>query len=248
MKIDLDVRDGEANAFVRGVHSDQLPFATSLAVNRVALAFQSEERGHMADIFTVRRRAFMKGAVRIRRGDFATKQLPRATVRLDAAPSGPSRTDDIFAKFESETTKTPFGGGRSIAVPTSKVPRTGTGIIPKRFRPRALLGDAQQHGVGPVLKTRGNVFRGKQGAFLIRRPGGRGTIFRRVGADVFALYQLVPRVRINPELKFVDTARRVVMTRWATEFTRAFDQAMASATPGRIGPTGGIFAFARRAV
>ncbi len=247
MKIDLDIRDGEAKAFVRGVFSDQLPFATMVAVNNVALAFQSEERGYMAEIFTVRRRAFMRGAVRIRRGDFATKQLPQATVRLDAAPSGPSRSDDIFAKFETETTKTPFRGGRSIAVPTSETPRTGTGLIQKRFRPRNLLANARQHGVGPVLKTRGDVFRGKHGTFLIRRPGGRGTIFRRVGADVFAIYQLVPRVEIDPNLRFVETARRVVMTRWASEFTRAFDRAIATATPGKIGPSGGIFALARRA-
>lgn len=246
MKIELDIRDGEANAFIRGVESDQLPFATANAVNRVTLGFQSEERAHMRDIFTVRRSGFMRGAVRIRRGDFATKQLPQATVRLDAAPSGPSKSDDIFAKFETERTKSPLRG-RSIAVPTSEVPRTGTGIIPKKFRPRALLGGGQQHGVGKVFKSRGDVFRGKHSTFMIRQPGGRGTIFRRVGGDVFALYQLVPRVKINPELKFVATARRVVMTRWATEFTRAFDQAIATSIPGKIGPKAGIFAFARRA-
>ncbi len=243
MKIELDIRDGEANAFVRGVMSDQLPFATANAVNRVTLAFQSEERDRLDEIFNLRRRQFARGAIRIRRGDFATKQLPQATVRVQAAGG----RSDIFAKFEADTTKTPFRG-RSIAVPTSEVPRTGTGIIPKRFRPRALLGAGQQHGVGKVFKSRGNVYRGNQGAFMIRRPGGRGTIFRRVGRDVFAMYQLVPRVRIDPELKFVETARRVVRSRWEAEFTRAFDQAMATATPGKIGPSGGILAFARRAI
>ncbi len=208
MRIEVDIRDSEVGVFLRTVESDQLPFATSLAINWTALEFQKRERSRLHDIFTIRRRSFAERSIKIRRGDFTTKTKPEATVRVDS-PRGRSH---IFTKFETDTSKRPFRG-RSIAVPTENVPRTGTGIIPKRWRPRSLLEKARQRR------------RGRR-AFLIRRPGGRGTIFQRINGDIFALYQLVPRVSIDPELKFEVTARSTVRDVWAANFTRAFDRAI----------------------
>lgn len=226
----VDLRASEVDAFMRTLASDQLPFATSLALNWTGRDFQGDERKHMAGAFTIRRKQFAERSVKIRPDERATKQSPEVTVRIDS-PGGRS---DIFAKFEDQTEKSPFRG-RSIAVPTEHVPRTGTGVIRKGWRPSDLMGQAQQHGVGRVFKRRGDVYRGKEGTFLVRRPGGRGTILQRVGDDVQyhanlptgvrALYQLVPRVRIQPVLEFEGTARDTVERVWARNFTRAFDRA-----------------------
>ena len=83
------------------------------------------------------------------------------------------------------------------------------------------------------------MYRGKRRTFLIRRPGGRGMIIHRfgpAGGDTEVWYQLVPRVRIRPELEFVETARRTVKARWAGEFARAWHETVMSAGPGRVGP------------
>ncbi len=231
MNFDVDIRTGEATAFVRAVFSDQLPFATSLALNRVGLAFQGVERDRLDEIFTIRRKPFAKGSIRIRREDFANKRDrdPQVTVRVESAGG----RSDIFAKFETEDTKEPLRG-RSIAVPTANVRRTAGGIIPKRFRPKTLLEGAVKQG---------NIIRGQQQTWLVRRPGGRGTLFQRLEGRVFALYQFVPRVKLPPDLEFVSTATRVVRERWPGEFTRAFDQAILSAGPGRVGPRSRTFSF-----
>ena len=245
MRLDVDIDTSLSEAFVRAVHSDQLPFATSVSVNRTAICFQGEERAHLHEIFKLRRVQFAERAIRIKRGDFATKRKPEAKVRVEAA-GGKS---DIFAKFETETEKLPFRG-RSVAVPTSNVPLTAGGIIPKRFRPSQLFKGATQHGHGKVFRTKGNVLRGKQNTFLIRRPGGKGTIFQRQTTTatsgrsggsiretgIVALYQLVPRVQIKPELEFIETARKVVRDRWPAEFARAWHETVLSASPGRAGP------------
>lgn len=243
MRIEVDIDTAPAEAFVRAVMSDQLPFAMQRSVNRTALLFQRDERERLHQIFNLRRVPFAERAIKIKRGDFATKMKPEAKVRVEAAGG----RSDIFAKFETDTVKLPFRG-KSIAVPTSNVPLTAGGIVPKRFRPSKLFESATQHGQGKVFRSKGNVYRGKRNTFLVRRPGGRGMIIHRFGpapSDTEVWYQFVPRVRIRPELEFVETARKTVKRHWEAEFTRAWTEAVLSAGPGRIGPRGGIFSFVR---
>lgn len=218
MKVEVTANFDEVGRVVQHIFSDQLPFATSLAVNWTALDFQREQRERMHDVFTIRRKRFAERSVKIK--PFATKEEPQARVSIDS-PGGRS---DIFAKFETDTSKGPFRGN-SIAVPTEHVKRTQAGVIRKNWRPRQLLEGATQHGAGRVFRSKGNVFRGKR-AFLIRKPGGRGTIFMREGGEIKPLYQLVPRVRIDPDLEFVGTAEKTVDKRWQANFTRAFDRAI----------------------
>lgn len=227
MSFEVDVRNWDgANRFVKTVFRDQIPFATSVAINRTALAFQEDQRQRMADIFTIRRKRFMERSVKIK--PFARKHSLEAKIQIDAPPAGPKK-DDIFAKFETDSHKTPFRG-RSVAVPTEHVSRTPTGVIRKGWRPKELLEGGTQHGEGRVFKKRGNVFRGNKRTFLVRRPGGRGTIFQRKrGGDVVPLYQLVPRVSLPPDLEFVETATKTVAREWDDQFARAFDFAIRTA-------------------
>ena len=219
MRIELDVRDGEVTAFTRSVFARQMPFATARAINWTAKDFQGRQVGHMTETFTVRRPQFVKYSVKIR--PFATKEKQEATVRIDS-PGGRS---DIFAKFEADRIKSPFGVGRSIAVPTEHVPRTGAGVIQRPWRPRTLLA-----GNGSSTTVRGRSVRGRRGTFLVRKPSGRGTLFQRTDKDtVVPLYQLVPQVGIEPDLRFVDNAEREINARWASHFTRSFEQAVRTA-------------------
>lgn len=238
MEFDVHVDDGDVSRAMRDIHANQLPFAEARAVLWTANDFQRGQYRRMADVFTLRRPDFARRSVKMRREDRPTKQRPEATVRIES-PGGRS---DIFAKFEADRIKGPFRG-RSIAVPTDNVPRSQSGVIPKFWRPSALLEDAQQVGRGPVIGTRGNVYRGKvrkrkgvrRAAFLIRKPGGRGTIFERDADELIPLYQLVPRVSIDPVLGFERTARRVVAERWGDNFTRSFNAAVASRAPRTTG-------------
>lgn len=224
MDLRVDFPAHEIDEYTKYVFVDQLPFVEMLAVRRTGLDFQEAQRARLEDIFTLRRERWAKRSMKVT--DWPNKQKPEMRVAVES-PGGRS---DVLGKFETETTKSPVRG-RSIAVPTEHVPRTGAGVIRKGWRPRELLGgDAgRQHGRGRVIGTRGDVFRGAKRTFLIRRPGGRGTIFRRHGGEVVPLYQLVPRVSITPELEFIDTAERVVGEKWAPNFVEAFDRAIRTA-------------------
>lgn len=224
MQIDLDVRD-RATPFVSAFFARHMPFVTATALNETAKDFQAVQRTRMHQIFTLRRPQFAERAIKI--SPFATRKRQEVRISVDPTPAGPEN-DDIFTKFEIDRTKRPFRG-RSIAVPTSHVPRTAAGIIRRGWQPNDLFKEAKQHGVGRVFKRKGNVYRGGRRTFLIRRPGGRGTIFLRDDEGLVPLYQLVPLVRIRPELEFVRHGKAAVATQWAPNFTAAFDRAMRTA-------------------
>jgi hypothetical protein len=225
MNITVEFPEREINRFVGVVFDRQVPFATTLALNRTGIDFQKKQREHLRSVFEIRRKQFADRSIKIK--PFATKLRPEVRISVDS-PAGRS---DIFGKFEDQTRKSPFRG-RSVAVPTQHVPRTPAGIIRKGWRPSQLLGGAgtsTQHGRGRVIGTRGDVFTGARRTFLIRRPGGRGTIFQRTPDGVRALYQLVPSVGIEPELQFVRNASRTVDDRWRANFLDAFDRAIRTA-------------------
>lgn len=226
MRVELDFPSDEIDRFVEYVFADQLPFVQSVALNDTAKDFQAAERERMGDIFTLRRKRFAEWSVKIK--PWAKKYRREVRISIDS-PGGRS---DIFTKFESDTIKAPFDGG-SIAVPTEEVPRTGTGVIKAAWRPRRLFGSGS--GSRTSVRSRGNVIRGARSTYLVRSSSGRGTIFRYVpgrrGRDGpgIPLYFLVPRVTIDPNLEFVDTAQKTINERWVPNFTRAFDFALRTA-------------------
>ena len=222
MNVSVEFPAEEVSRYAAKVFDDQMPFATARALNGVALKFQGNQRERQYQVFTIRRKQFADRSVKIK--PFATKIRQEVRVAVDS-PGGRS---DIFGKFEDQTSKTPFRG-KSIAVPTTNVPRTAAGVIRKGWRPKDLLDGAAQHGVGRVFQSKGNVYRGKKKTFLVRKPGGKGTIFERDGAELLPLYQLVPRVRISPDLQFVDTANKTVNAEWVNQFGIAFDRATKTA-------------------
>lgn len=220
--ITLDVDTTQVSRFLRDVFEDQMPFATAKAINGVALNAQKVQRRHQRDIFEVRNTRFMDRAVRIRRGEFATKRNPRAIIRIDP----PGDRDDILTKFETERRKTPFSGSR-LAVPVN-AKRTKTGRISKRtrFNPDEFT----LHGEGPRAKVLRNA---KRRQFAVLYPGGAGFVFQRKGRRGATTLELLhvfrPEVPITPNLNFVRNVEVTVSGTWADEFGAAFDLAVSTA-------------------
>jgi len=212
--MELDTR--QASAFVRAVWADQLPFATSKAINDSAKGGQVVQRAHQRAIFEVRRPDFVDKAVKISK--FANKKQDVPEARMRVEPPGGRKRADVIDKFETDRTKR-ARFSKSLAVPTRHVPRTAGGIIRKGWRPKDV--------VGKEFRLRGLAFRG----VVVRGPDGRGTIFaaEEGGRQIAALYQLVPEVSIEPELHFVDNIRRHVLDNWDANFNRAFTAAMQTA-------------------
>src|SRR5690606_21849287 len=99
----------------------QIPFATSLALNETAKRAQGEQRKGMARHFTLRRKQWADRSVKIQ--PFSNKRTLAVTLKIDP-PGGKA---DIFSKFEDGGTKTPKDGKR-LAVP-DEVRRSKVGVV-----------------------------------------------------------------------------------------------------------------------
>ena len=223
-EISVSVNTSEVSRFMRTVFRDQVPFATSLAINQTTKGIQAEQRKGMRERFTIRRAYVLQG-VKVRQ--FSTKRNLEAIVEI-------SPTRKFLFKFEEGGTVRPRG--TSFAVPGG-VRRTKTGVVTRAQRPKAL--GLTLHGKGPLAE----VFRGKRRTFLIRRPDGTGAIFQRLGrrggkraprgkrreGRLRLLFSFTPKAEIEPTLDFVLTARTVMRENFARNFEAAFDRAVRSA-------------------
>lgn len=214
---------------------DQIPFATSLALNRVANAAQQAERAGISERFTIRRPWVLQG-VKIESRDRATKRNLEVTIGIDAQRS-------FLSKFETGGLKVPIGDSKSIAVPELGVRPDIATIVPKSKRPRAFNFVRRP----PRRPSDFQVFEGSQRTFFIQRSDGSGLIFQRTGKgsagrdrnagagagghddNLKLLYVTTPRVRIPAELEFATTIERVVREQFAQIFAQAFEEAKASA-------------------
>lgn len=214
MEIQITTNAAEVSEFARRVFHDQIPFATSLAINTTAKEFQREQREGLKDRFTIRRRWVLTG-IKINRGDFATKRKLVARIHVD-----PAR--DFLTKFEEGGIKRPTG--TRLAIPHA-VRRTATGVVSRSFRPRALR----------FREVGGGMAKGEKRTFLVRAPGGRGAILQRFGrrgrggGSTRVLYTFAPAARIDPILEFEETGARVVRDRFEPNFEAAFDRAVRTA-------------------
>lgn len=239
--IEIVVDTKEFTRAMTELERNQLPFATSKAINGTLLAFQKAEQGELRDQFLLRRTRWVLQGVKINREDFARKDKLEGRVHLD-------RQRDFLEKFERGGIKRPRSG-RSLAIPKEirKNPRT---IISAERRPKAFHFPLQPQRSGPLaqvfLLTREKriIRRGKvvgldpragavQRLFMIRRHDGTGGIYERLGrgrgSRTKLLYLFTPRARIEPQLNWHFTAHKTVRAEWPRQFAAAFAHALRTA-------------------
>ena len=149
MRIDVDINAGEVARSLRFLFRDQVPFATSLAINQTARGIQTEQRAGMRQRFTIRRAYVLQG---VKFSKFSTKRDLEAIVEIDP-------TRNFLFKFEEGGTVRPRG--TRLAVP-DEVRRGKTGVVSRVMRPRRL--EFERWGSGP----RAEVHRGKKRTFVGR--------------------------------------------------------------------------------
>lgn len=203
---------------VRGTIGDiiarQLPFATSRAVNDIALEAREAMRNRAAGAFIIRRPwVVAKGAFPVtlsKRKD----EVKRATIRLD-----PKR--DFLGKFEEGGQKRSLTGAK-LAVPITARPNPRA-IVPKRLSVRALNLRAHRTASGKVQ------LKGEQRTFVVKTATNSLILQRRGRDNVRVLYAFKRSVPIRPTLHFYDTIDAYVRANWDRVAGEALRYAIATA-------------------
>ncbi len=214
MELRVDIETAGVDRFLLQLHRNQVPFATSLALNNTGKAVQSAQQEAIRRNFKIRREWVLQG-VKIAR--FSTKARLVVTIVIEKAR-------DFMVKFEDGGIKRPRG--KHLAIP-NEVRRTKSDIVGRAQRPKSF--GFQFHSRGP----KATIYKGNRRTFLMAKPDGSGGIFQRVGrrgsSRLKKLYSFTPDARIAPMLHFHEIARRVVPLVFPEEFRKAFAKALATA-------------------
>lgn len=256
MEIVLTAEIAAAIAALENVQQKQLPFATSLAVNRTALDAQGAVRGHVRQAFTLRKEQFVLQRVKIEKGDFSTKRFPSAfRVKIDNA-----KGREFLAKFESDGIKKTLDPTFPVAIPSTHARPQFNALVPRNLFPTALRlvptrgvvgsytvsgGDGKTKkrrifGALPAKqrRTRRGVLQwtGKRGTFVLDPREHRGIktwgVYQRTGPgedDVRLLWTYKMQVPIPRNLLFRITVIETVDRRFHLNFTEAYARAIATA-------------------
>jgi len=200
----------------------QIPFATSQALNDVALEFQNYQRIHQELTFTIREKQFFRFAVKIRQQDRARAENLDATVWIDDSVRrvkgvGASRRPDIWDRLQFQRTRKPKSGNKRLAVPRDEVKRTGRGLIkasefPNKLK-RSFTAPLPSGDIG--LFTR---IGRRQKAFVQPAKGARPTL--RDDPNVRFLYALKKKTPLKPEFNYYSNAHFVFRRQWQGAWER----------------------------
>lgn len=195
----LDVEIPEATRFLDDFRFKQVPFATSLALNRTGELAKGEQTQGIFDRFEIRNGAFVRKSV-VQRRSTKRRLVTTLTVR------------DAFLTDHEE------GGIRRPGDVTSGIIQA---VDPKRRRVRKIRGrNTPRHVLKQKSFFEGKTRSGKRAVY--QRLRGKG-------AGVKLIFVAEPKVNIKPRLKFGKTVTRVIHARWEAEFGRALERALATA-------------------
>lgn len=158
--------------YLKALNQDLVPKATAKGINETALQAQEAVRSRMTTEFTLRRKEWAKRSIKMVR--FAKVGSLAAVLRVQ--PPGNADRSGILTQHEGGGEKKPRDGSR-LAVPDQSLTRGGKRVLPARQRPKAF--DLIAWG----KSSRAEVSRGKDGTFMIKKPGGTGGIYQRVAAQ-----------------------------------------------------------------
>ena len=195
---------------------EQIGYACFIAVDEVTKQAQEEERTEVGIVFTVRRKDYIRGSIKILQ--FPTKSNPVAIIAVDP-------TRNVLAKFEDGGQKTSRGGSvvGGLSVPLSGARPSFTGIVPPALKASTIL-----RGEGFKVISGGKEF------ILLRTSntgsqGSRKAGQRAKDPGIKVMYVVKPGVPIPPALHFVQTITDVVNARWHDIANAAIRKAIATA-------------------
>lgn len=233
--IDISTNAPELSAAFAKLANDQLPFATAVALTRVAVDARDQERRVLGRTFTLRSRKRVEGGIQINRAE--KKDWPRCRAEVGLR-------DEFMAKHVTGGEKTPKPGGKHVAVPTRIVQRLPSGGVVTRQRPKPVL----QRPGGFTADPQGERFEGGK-----TTPAGDGLIRERVDAqlvnrqkvegfgkktrqlsrlsrlEVATWYLLRDRVKIKASWPMPKGVTGTVADRYPAHFRAEFEAAMRSA-------------------
>jgi hypothetical protein len=226
---------------------DQLPYAMSLALNRVAIDGQKAEQDRLKKAFHLRREQFVIRGIKIEKADRASKTTWRVIISIPVA-------QDFLSKFEGGDPKVPRNGKwlwiPNPAVFANKIINRGNPLHPKQLhfqksKGGQLQGDQRtfmikgKHGK-PIVLQRVDRKLGKGSASTMRamtldnvqvgmgpRQKREKAIHRTGGTRL--LYTLVSRVPTPVRLEFVNTITHEVEAQWPGRINEAIHEALGTA-------------------
>jgi hypothetical protein len=204
----------DVHAHLADLIREQMPFATSKAVNDLTLEARDHLRGRVETSFIIRRPwVTARGAFPVTLSK-KRDEVKRGTIRLDTSR-------DFLGKFEQGGTKQSRTGVK-LAVPIEARP-TARSVVPKRLSVRNLNLRATRTATGKVQ------LKGLQRTFVVK-TGGASLILQRQGRGVVrTLYAFKRSVPIPDSLHFYDTIASYVRNEWNTVAGEALRYALLNA-------------------
>lgn len=232
---------------------DQLPYAMSLALNRVAVDGQKAEQERLKRAFHLRRETFVIRGIKIEKTDRASKTSWAVVISIPVA-------QDFLSKFEEGTPKVPRQG-KWLWIPNpdvfrNKIINRGNPLHPKNLHFQKAKGQIKgeqrtfmlrvQGREGPLVMQRvdrmlkkgasstmramtlDNV-RTNEGAFRLKERESAKSIHRMDGNGVRLLYKLVAKVKTPVRLEFVSTITNRVIESWPARMDEALREALRTA-------------------
>ncbi len=190
---------GQVRKTMADLIREQIPFATSKAVNDIALEARTYLQLQVRGAFVIRRPwVIAKGAFPVTLSK-KRDEPKRATIRLDASR-------DFLSKFEEGGTKQSRTGVK-LAVPIEARPSKGA-IVPKKLGVRALNLRATRTNDGKVQ------LKGEQRTFVVKTGTQTLILQRKARGVVRTLYAFKRSVPIPASLHFVDSLAAYVKGNW----------------------------------
>ena len=218
----------------------QLPYAVSLALNRVANDAQEAERERLKSVFHLRHEQFNLRGIKINKADRATKTSWSVVIMVD----GPQ---DYLDKFEEGGEQLPFKG-RWRWLPNRDVFQGHIITAGNPLNPHNL--HFERRGGELIGEQRTYMLQGKDGPLVFQRftdigkkrnlsrltldnfKGGMGpaqkrekyTLNRTEGTRL--LYHLVDKYHVSATLAFIPTISNAVDGNWQQRMSEALSEAM----------------------
>jgi hypothetical protein len=230
---------------ITALERDQLPFATSLAMNRLVEKMQAGVRDSLSRDFTIAPKVlpFMKLLVRFDRANHATKTKLEARFGVNDTEGLSTQKDRSFILGRHE-----IGGVRTaspdrpFAIPTGAIRGGDYDVAPRSMYPSS-LGFVERRTASGVQPIRGRVTRkgtiqiqGKHRTFIIDAretsdPRAWG-IYQRTGPgkrDIEMIWAFRTTITLPPRLHFYEVASAIQVKEWPGTFEEAMDYAVRTA-------------------